>query len=59
MLPEVGVARIVEAIGRYRSGDLSYSEAAEGLGTIPQGFREFDGSRNPVVATSFVAIIGI
>ncbi len=32
MLPEVRVARIVEAIGRYRGGALSCMEAAEALG---------------------------
>ena len=32
MLPEIRMARIVEAIGRYRCGELSCLEAAEVLG---------------------------
>ena len=39
MLPEVRVARIVEAIGRYRGGALSCIEAAEALGTSERHFR--------------------
>lgn len=39
MLPEVRVARIVEAIGRYRSGRLSCLEAAEVLGMSERHFR--------------------
>lgn len=39
MLPEVRVARIVEAIGRYRSGGLSCLEAAEVLGMSERHFR--------------------
>ena len=39
MLPEVRVARIVEAIGRYRSGALSCVEAAEALGMSGRHFR--------------------
>ena len=39
MLPEVRVARIVEAIGRYRDGRLSCLEAAELLGMSERHFR--------------------
>ena len=39
MLPEVRVARIVEAIGRYGSGRLSCLEAAEVLGMSERHFR--------------------
>jgi transposase len=39
MLPEVRVARIVEAIGRYRRGELSCAEAAEVLGMSERHFR--------------------
>ena len=39
MLPEVRVARIVEAIGRHRSGALSCVEAAEVLGMSERHFR--------------------
>ncbi len=39
MLVEVRVARIVEAIGRWRSGALSCSEAAEVLGMSERHFR--------------------
>lgn len=39
MLPEVRVARIVEAIGRYRGGALSCAEAAEVLGMSERHFR--------------------
>jgi hypothetical protein len=39
MLPEVRVARIVEAIGRYRQGELSCGEAAELLGMSERHFR--------------------
>ena len=39
MLPEVRVARIVEAIGRHRGGALSCVEAAEALGMSERHFR--------------------
>lgn len=39
MLPEVRVARIVEAIGRHRGGALSCAEAAEVLGMSERHFR--------------------
>jgi transposase len=39
VLPEVRVARIVEAIGRYRGGALSCAEAAEVLGMSERHFR--------------------
>ena len=39
MLPEVRMARIVEAIGRYRTGELSCLEAAELLGMSERHFR--------------------
>ena len=39
MLPEVRVARIVEAVGRYRGGALSCVEAAEALGMSERHFR--------------------
>ncbi len=39
MLSEVRVARIVEAIGRYRGGTLSCVEAAEALGMSERHFR--------------------
>ena len=39
MLTEVRVARIVEAVGRYRSGRLSCIEAAEVLGISERHFR--------------------
>lgn len=39
MLAEVRVARIVEAVGRYRSGRLSCIEAAEMLGISERHFR--------------------
>jgi transposase len=39
VLPEVRVARIVEAIGRYRGGALSCVEAAEALGMSERHFR--------------------
>ena len=39
MLPEVRMARIVEAIGRYRTGELSCVEAAELLGMSERHFR--------------------
>ena len=39
MLPEVRVARIVEAIGRYRDGRLSCVEAGELLGMSERQFR--------------------
>ena len=39
MLPEIRMARIVEAIGRYRSGELSCLEAAEVLGLSERHFR--------------------
>lgn len=39
MLPEVRMARIVEAIGRYRTGQLSCLEAAELLGMSERHFR--------------------
>src|SRR5688500_1540364 len=39
LLPEVRVARIVEAIGRYRQGELSCGEAAELLGMSERHFR--------------------
>jgi len=39
MLPEVRMARIVAAIGRYRSGELSCLEAAEILGMSERHFR--------------------
>ena len=50
MLAEVRVARIVEAIGRHRSGALSYIGAAEVLGMSERHFRrlrdryELDGA---------------
>ena len=50
MLPEVRVARIVGAIGRYRAGRLSCGEAAELLGMSERHFRrlrdryELDGA---------------
>jgi len=39
MLPEVRMARIVEAIGRHRTGKLSCLEAAELLGVSERHFR--------------------
>ena len=39
MLTEVRVARIVEAVGRHRSGALSCIEAAEVLGISERHFR--------------------
>jgi transposase len=39
VLAEVRVARIVEAVGRHRSGRLSCSEAAEVLGISERHFR--------------------
>jgi transposase len=39
MLPEVRMARVVEAIGRYRSGELSCLDAAEVLGMSERHFR--------------------
>lgn len=50
MLSEVRVARIVEAVGRYRAGRLSCGEAAELLGMSERHFRrlrdryELDGA---------------
>ena len=39
MLPEVRMARIVDALGRYRDGRLSCVEAAEVLGMSERHFR--------------------
>jgi transposase len=39
MLPEVRMARVVDAIGRYRTGELSCVEAAEVLGMSERHFR--------------------
>src|ERR671926_1306624 len=39
MLPEVRMARIVDAIGEYRRGELSCMEAAELLGISERHFR--------------------
>ena len=39
MLPEIRMARIVEAIGRYRSGELSCLEVADVLGMSERHFR--------------------
>jgi transposase len=39
MLPEIRMARIVDAIGRYRTGELSCLEAAELLGMSERHFR--------------------
>jgi LmbE family N-acetylglucosaminyl deacetylase len=39
MLPEVRMARVVEAIGRYRGGELSCLDAAELLGMSERHFR--------------------
>ena len=39
MLPEIRMALFVEAIGRYRSGELSCLEAAEVLGMSERHFR--------------------
>jgi len=39
MLPEVRMARIVDALGRYRDGRLSCVEAAEVLGISERHFR--------------------
>ncbi len=39
MLPEIRMVRIVEAIGRYRGGELSCLEAAEVLGMSERHFR--------------------
>ena len=44
MLPEVRVARIVEAIGRYGSGRLSCLEAAEVLGMSERSLSPASGS---------------
>ena len=39
MLPEVRMARIVEAVTRYRSGVIGCREAAECLGMSERHFR--------------------
>jgi transposase len=39
MLPEIRMARIVDAIGRYRTGELSCLEAADLLGMSERHFR--------------------
>jgi hypothetical protein len=39
MLPEIRMARIVDAIGRYRTGELSCTEAAALLGMSERHFR--------------------
>src|SRR3954462_8792206 len=39
MLPEIRMARIVDAIGRYRTGELSCLEAGELLGMSERHFR--------------------
>ena len=43
MLPEIRMARIIEAIGQYRTGRLSCVEAAEVLGVSERHFRRGKG----------------